>query len=282
MLTKRYSGFSLPAVLLSTLFMSSSPVSAVDLVNVSSRGEAGQGAKQMVVGVVVKGSGRKQYMISGIGPTTGVAGAIRNPELNLFNQATGDLIYHCDDWKNCLGSSIVQVFLDQTGQSLTNSEAAASISLEEGAYSIEIRDADGGTGIALGAAIEIPTDVESDDVDSGTWMSEDGSVCFNVALLGEPRLTTDSSECPNNASLWFNLDGKTEDGEDCKATSFTEDDVIIDNGQFYWEGTIPGGSDIETLSGVFFETGFATGSATERNPGASLTDACIAEWDARP
>ena len=282
MFTKRNSGFSFPCILLSGLFLLSTPASALelDLVNVSARGEAGQGNKQMVVGFVVEGSGRKQIMIAGIGPTTGVPGAIANPELTVFNQATGQAIYHCDDWRNCLGSSIVQVYLDSVGFNLTNSEAAASLSFEAGAYSIEIRDADGRSGIALGAAIEIPTDVDSDDVDSGSWNSEDGSICFNVAATGEPRLTSDFSDCPDGASLAFNLNGKTASGEDCKVTSSTTDDVIIDNGQFYWEGSI--GSDIETASGVFFETGFATGSAAERNPGTSLSAACIADWNARP
>ena len=282
MFTKRNSGFSFPCILLSGLFLLSTPASALelDLVNVSARGEAGQGNKQMVVGFVVEGSGRKQIMIAGVGPTTGVPGAIANPELTVFNQATGQAIYHCDDWRNCLGSSIVQVYLDSVGFNLTNSEAAASLSFEAGPYSIEIRDADGRSGIALGAAIEIPTDVDSDDVDSGSWNSEDGSICFNVAATGEPRLTSDFSDCPDGSSLAFNLNGKTASGEDCKVTSSTTDDVIIDNGQFYWEGSI--GSDIETTSGVFFETGFATGSAAERNPGTSLSAACIADWNARP
>lgn len=281
MFPKRCADKSLTAFILLSFSIISTPSLAVDIVNVSSRGEAGQGAKQMVVGVVVKGSGRKQIMISGIGPTTGVPGAIVNPELALFNQATGQEIYRCDNWKECLGSSIVQVFLDQTNQTLRDSEAAASISLEQGAYSIEIRDADGGSGITLGAAIEIPTDVDSNDVSSGTWESEDGAVCFNVSLV-EAKLTSVGSDCPGEASLAFNLDGKTSSGEDCKVTSTTSEDILIDNAQFYFEGTAPGGSDIETMSGVFFETGFATGSATERDPGTSLSDACIAEWSARP
>ena len=282
MFKTRNTKFTISPLFLSAFIMLSTPVSAVELVNVSSRGEADQGAKQMVVGFLLAGSGRRQYMVSGVGPTTLVPGAIANPELTLFNQATGKEMYHCDNWRNCLGSSIVQAFLDNTGQSLTNSEAAASLSLDAGSYTIEIRDADGGSGIALGTAIEIVTDVESDDVDSGTWKSADGSVCFNVAALGEPRLTTDFSGCKDGVSLAFILPGKTATGEECLVSSFTTDDISIVDGQFYWAGTAPGGSDVETFSGVFFETGFATGSGTEGNPGTPLSDACIADWSAKP
>ena len=281
MFTKRTPGLLFSTILLSALFILSTPVSAANLVNVSARGEAGQGAKQMVVGFVVEGSGITEVMISGVGPTTGVPGSISNPELTVFNQETGEEVYYCDDWKNCLGASIVQGVLDSSGQSLTDSEAAASIGFDAGAYTIEIRDADGGSGIALGAATEIPEYVEPSDVSFGTWKNADGSVCFNVAALGEPRLTTDFSGCKDGVSLVFILQGKTASGEECLVSSFTTDDVPIVDGQLYWAGTAPGGSDVETFSAVFFETGFATGSATEGDLGTPLSDACIADWSAR-
>ena len=277
MFTKQYSRFSLAFALLSGLFLMSTQSSAANLVNVSSRGEAGQGAKQLVVGFVVEGSGKKEIMISAIGPTTGVPGAIANPELTVINQETGEEVYSCDNWKNCLGSNIVQVFLDETDQSLTDEEAAVSIGLGAGAYSIEIRDADGGSGIALGSAIEIPVFTES--ISFGTWKSEDGSICFNVV---SSRLTTKFSGCPDGASLSFNLKGKTASGDECMITSFTQQQIPIENGQFHWTGTISGGFDIETISSVFVEPRLATGTATERFSNAPLSDACTAEWSAIP
>lgn len=278
MFLKRNSGFSFTIILLSGLFLQSTPVlSEVKLVNVSARGEAGQGVKQMVVGFVLKGDGKKEIMISGVGPTMDIPGTIANPELTVFNQETGKEVYYCDNWKNCLGSNIVQAFLDKSGQSLTDEESAVSIGLSAGAYSIEIRDADGDSGLALGSAIEIPE--FTDSVSFGTWQNEDGSVCFNVV---SSKLTTRFSDCPDGASLSFNLMGKTASGEDCRISSFTQQEIPFENGQFHWTGTISGGSDIETISGVFIEPRLATGTVTERNAGASYSDACIAEWNAIP
>lgn len=276
MFTKRNYKFSFPSLFLSGLFLLPIPVSAVELVNVSTSGQTGQGAKQMVVGFVVEGEGRKQIMVSAAGPTTEVPGAIENPQLTVIDQTTGEEVYYCDDWENCLGSGIVEYSMDRNGLGLTEKEAAASLSLGAGYYSIEISDADGGSGFALGAAIEV-SHVRSDQVSFGTWQSEDESICFNVV---SSRLTSRFSKCPDEASLTINMTGKTPSGDLCQITAFAGYEIPIENGQINWAGATSGGSEIVTVSGVFFGPGLAIGSATSRFSGSPLSSACIAEWSA--
>lgn len=279
MFSKRCYGFSFKLIFLSGLYLISTQALSVDIVNVSTRGVAGQEERQLVVGFVVEGSGRKQVMITGTGPSADIPETIENPAFIVFDQETGKEVYSCDDWKNCLGSNIVQAFLDKTEQIITDSEAAATLSFDAGAYSIEIRDADGDSGIALGAAIEIPTYVASDNVSFGTWQSEDGSVCFNVVFS---ELTPKFSGCPEGASLIFELPGKTASGDECMISSFTQQTIPIKNGQIYWAGTITGGADIETFSAVFMKPRFGIGTVTEGRKNTPLSEACIAEWSAIP
>lgn len=129
--------------------------SAVDLVNVSTRGKVGTGQEIMVVGFIVEGSGNKQFFLSAAGPTLtkfGVDGVLEDPKFTLFRD--GIEILQCDNWKDCPGSELVETYLGLSGLTLENSEAAMITDLAAGSYTLEISGMNSGTGIALGTAIE--------------------------------------------------------------------------------------------------------------------------------
>jgi TonB family protein len=151
---------SLRLVLLLAALLPTTARPASRLTNVSVRASAGSGADTLIVGFSISGSGAKQLLLRGIGPsltTFGVSGAVVDPELKLFDQATR-LVTSNDNWG---GASTISTTTDAVGAfrlPAGSSDAALLLSLTAGSYSAHLV-ANSGPGIAL---------VEGYDADTGT------------------------------------------------------------------------------------------------------------------
>ncbi len=119
------------------------PGSSAVFANLSTRGYVGTGNNAMIGGFVVGGSGTKDVLATGIGPSLvayGVSNAILDPNLDLKNSG-GSTIASNDDWGNAANASAISA----TGFAPSNSKEAAILStLSVGSYSVIIGN--GGTG----------------------------------------------------------------------------------------------------------------------------------------
>jgi hypothetical protein len=127
------------------------------LVNLSTRGRIETGNRQMIVGVVVSGSGHDRLMIRGSGPAlkpAGVSDALANPSMQLYQNAAGKstVIGSNDDWG--ISSSADQDILlaNQLGAFALASDSADSVilaNLAPGVYTTIIAPSNDTPGIAL-------------------------------------------------------------------------------------------------------------------------------------
>jgi hypothetical protein len=117
------------------------------IVNLSVRSSAGTGAESTVIGFVLSGSGSKQLLVRGIGPTLtslGVPNALADPSLQLFNGPV--LLGSNDNWG---GGDTLRNAASAAGAfalPATSRDAAILPSLVGGNYSVQVG---GGTGIVL-------------------------------------------------------------------------------------------------------------------------------------
>lgn len=122
------------------------------MINISTRGNVGTGANQMIAGFVIK-HGAKRVLIRALGPSLaaqGVPGALTDPVLTLYSGPT--VIATNDNWQS--GNDVAAI--QATGFPLTDPrESALLVSLEEGAYTAIVSGAAGTTGVALVEVYEI-------------------------------------------------------------------------------------------------------------------------------
>ncbi len=124
------------------------------LVNLSTRGEVKTGDGIMVGGFVITEQSRR-VLIRGIGPGLagfGVANTLADPVIELIPNGSSTPIAANDNWADADGadeigslSAVVGAFALVDG----SADAALVLSLDPGAYTVQLRGADGGTGVAL-------------------------------------------------------------------------------------------------------------------------------------
>lgn len=139
-------------------------VSFSRLINLSVRSLAGTGAQTLIVGFNISGSGTKQMLLRGIGPTLGsfgVGGVLADPQLRLFNSANVQVNFN-DDWGSG-GPALAAAFRNAGAFDLPlgSRDAALVVPLAAGSYSAQVT-ATAGTGVAL---------VEGYDADANTLSS---------------------------------------------------------------------------------------------------------------
>ena len=127
--------------------------SASRLSGISTRSYVGSSAADyMYAGLAIQGN--VKLLIRGLGKglvAQGVSGAL-NDAMITVRKADGTIIDSNDDWQNHSSSST----LTQRGQApKESSDAAMIINLSEGLYTIEVKSARGGSGVALVEVYEI-------------------------------------------------------------------------------------------------------------------------------
>ncbi|OAI41841.1 hypothetical protein AYO41_05165 [Verrucomicrobia bacterium SCGC AG-212-E04] len=122
------------------------------MANLSTRGNVGTGANQMIAGFVIK-NGAKRVLIRAMGPSLtplGVPGALNDPAITLFSGPT--VIATNDNWQT--GNDVAAIQATGFAPSDTR-ESVLLVTLEEGPYTAIVSGAGGTTGVALVEVYEI-------------------------------------------------------------------------------------------------------------------------------
>src|SRR5438552_5867318 len=123
------------------------PGSSSRLENISTRGLVQTGAKVMIAGVIVGGSGSQKMIVRALGPTLsnfGVANALANPTLEL-RDINGNLIRSNDNWRSTQQAEIIATGL----QPSYDAESAIVATLAPSNYTMIVRGVNSTTGVAL-------------------------------------------------------------------------------------------------------------------------------------
>jgi hypothetical protein len=116
--------------------------------NLSTRARVLDGDNVLIGGFIINGNDPKSVIIRGIGPSSGVTGALSDPTLELFSGDT--LIASNNDWKTRTDGTSQQAEVEATSIPPTNDmESALVVTLAPGPYTAVLRGNEGGTGIGL-------------------------------------------------------------------------------------------------------------------------------------
>jgi len=131
-------------------------LTASRLANLSVRAPAGTGDQTLILGFYVGGTGSKQVLIRGVGPTLaqyGVSGVLADPQLKLFN-AKNNLINQNDDWGGsaALGNAFAAV--QDFALPASSKDAALLVALLPDGYTAQVNGAGTSTGVTLIEAYE--------------------------------------------------------------------------------------------------------------------------------
>lgn len=124
--------------------------SAATPINVATRGQVGTGANVMIAGFVIQGPGTKKVIIRAIGPSlaaAGVAGALLNPSVTLYNSASQPIAQN-DDFAQNNGTDLAAI----AAKNLTPTdgrESAIYQVLPPGAYTAIVSGVGNTTGVGL-------------------------------------------------------------------------------------------------------------------------------------
>ena len=129
------------------------------VVNIASRAFAGSGDSTLTAGFVINGTVPKRVLVRGVGPTLaafGVAGALADPRLTLFKSATA--VVTNDNWGDTVDAAGIADAAASVGAFALNpgsKDAAILLSLEPGAYTVQLSGAGTDTGTALIEVYEV-------------------------------------------------------------------------------------------------------------------------------
>jgi hypothetical protein len=128
------------------------------LTSVSALNRVGTGGDILIAGFTLTGSGTRNLLIRGVGPSLGalgVPGVLADPKLELFSAAAVPLQIGGND---NYASSLAPVFASVGSFALVpgGKDAAFTVSLPAGGYTVQVSGADGGTGTAIVEIYELP------------------------------------------------------------------------------------------------------------------------------
>ncbi len=151
---------------------SNQPVTAQQLVNISTRGFVDTGDGNLIAGFAISGNTPKRVLIRGIGPSLAqfnVSGSVADPTLRLFAQGSAAVIAQNNDWslpqpvnaaQSVASSAELAAAFAATGAfplAAGSRDAAILITLMPGAYSAVVSGANNTTGAGLVEVYEVPT-----------------------------------------------------------------------------------------------------------------------------
>jgi hypothetical protein len=124
------------------------PNGAVELANISTRGNVGTGDSILIGGVILNsGTAKRTFLIRALGPSLNISGALANPQIEV-RASDGTLVGHNDNWRDSQQQQIIA-----TGAAPTNDqEAAIVLPLPGESYTVQVSGVNGATGIA---AVEV-------------------------------------------------------------------------------------------------------------------------------
>jgi hypothetical protein len=124
-------------------------------INISARNKVGTGANILIAGFTLEGSGTRNLLIRAVGPKLadfGVANVLFDPKLEVYS---GNLkIAENDNWSSSLATTFSSV--GAFGLTTGSKDAAITVSLPAGGYTVQVSGADGGVGEAIVEIYELP------------------------------------------------------------------------------------------------------------------------------
>ena len=141
------------------------------LIQLSTRMQVGIGDNALIGGFIMQGSASKRLMIRGIGPSSGLPGALADPVLEL-RDGTGAIVASNDNWgdapnpQDMIDSGVAPTSASESGILLT-----VPSDVNNAFYTAIVRGVNNTTGLGL---------VEVYDLDSGP-----GSTLLNISTRGE-------------------------------------------------------------------------------------------------
>jgi hypothetical protein len=123
------------------------------LANISTRAFADAGDNTLIAGFVVAGPGTKTVVVRGLGPALaqfGVAGALANPKLTLFNGLAAKLAEN-DDWGTPANPALAAAFGQVGAFALPGGSLDAALiqTLSPGSYTAQLTGVGGTNGVGL-------------------------------------------------------------------------------------------------------------------------------------
>jgi hypothetical protein len=123
--------------------------------SLSARNRVGTGANILIAGFSLSGEGKRNLLIRAVGPTLGVFGVpsvLSDPKLEIYQGSTK--IGENDNWASTLSTTFSSV--GAFPLSAGSKDAAITVSLPAGGYTVQVSGADGGVGEALVEIYELP------------------------------------------------------------------------------------------------------------------------------
>jgi glucose/arabinose dehydrogenase len=143
------------------------------ITDLSARASVGTGGSILIAGFVIGGSGNKDVILRGVGPTLAtapfnVSGALSTPQITLTSSATNGTLATVAAWGG--NAALVADFLEVGAFALdpASADSAVAETLSAGAYTSEVSGIGGTTGVAL---------AEVYDADGGT----SGTTLMNIS-----------------------------------------------------------------------------------------------------
>jgi len=136
------------------VFLGAIPRYPAQSLNLATRANVLNGDNVLIGGFIVTGNDRKNVLLRGIGPSSGVPGALTDPILELYSGNT--LLAMNDNWKMASNGSSQQAEIEATTIPPKNDlESALVRLLPPGSYTAILRGNNGGTGIGLVEAYDL-------------------------------------------------------------------------------------------------------------------------------
>jgi hypothetical protein len=125
--------------------------------NIATRLRVGTGPEALIGGIIITGNQPKRIIVRAIGPSSGVPGALGNPQLDL-NNAAGEVLRANDNWRDAPNSDEI---IASTVAPPDDLESAVLMTLDPGEYTAVVRGVNGETGVGVVEAYDLDASVDS-------------------------------------------------------------------------------------------------------------------------
>jgi hypothetical protein len=154
--------------------------------NIATRANVLNDENVLIGGFIITGNDRKNVLLRGIGPSSGVPGALQDPTLELYSGNT--LLASNNNWKTASNGSSQQAEIEATTIPPKNdSESALVRLLPPGSYTAILKGNNGGTGIGLVEAYDLnyaTTDSQLANISTRGFVQGGNNVMIGGIILG--------------------------------------------------------------------------------------------------
>lgn len=125
--------------------------------NIATRLRVGVDSNVLIGGIIITGNQPKRLILRAIGPSSGVPGALTNPQMVLNNSA-GEVVRENDNWRDAPNRDEI---IASTVAPNNDNESAILMTLEPGAYTAVVSGVNGEEGVGVVEAYDLDGTVSS-------------------------------------------------------------------------------------------------------------------------